>query len=629
MRTFFYTTLALTSGLMLPASAQVLTPNTGSSRTRPSSQQSGNTTINRQQSQSESPHGQEIPLVDPTQKTVSFQGRTYSLMDNNLGGQFEAYLASSDYASDEAMLYRENIEKILELLSPLHTGGPDLKAAYTLLEENSEYPGDGGICDSLASSIYSATLAMKGVGDKKTAIAKLDKEQQRLIYNIRILEGKGEMGSSKSVKSGNKVTTTHAAQSTEFKMMSKRILEIEVIKKKYETTGTINLAQSKVQYQAMMLQLFMQRRFQHVVMAARFYNILYTDGDQKMRLKKGSDTEKFFAEGMGVNPTVAGLDSAANEGIRKTQTLVNAFSNNLRSKRIHAAAERLVEAYAIGEFMPCVQTISIEDKELIQKYVQDANDLVEALTAKELGTATKLNESLKNQAADYNSSKATSYIVGHKRASDGYVRDAKFALFEKDSGRAKIAIENAIKTWPNNPAIEKFNDSLDDRLARGEKQSDVTSTTVVEFDRLIAEKNYRAIVEEPRKSKFVVVLGELNDEARLQQLTEIGESIVEIERALEKSQSLVEAGQPYAAWEAIFDPQIKYYDDPKIANAKAQLIGKVGNFTNALAKAKKLEENGLTPQTGSALSWYLKARDIYPQSKFAADGIQRIVKKQF
>ena len=104
---------------------------------------------------------------------------------------------------------------------------------------------------------------------------------------------------------------------------------------------------------------------------------------------------------------------------------------------------------------------------------------------------------------------------------------------------------------------------------------------------------------------------------------------MEIEKALGKSQSLVEAGQSYAAWEAIFETQNKYYDDPKIANAKAQLIGQVGNFTNALTKAKRLEDGGASPQTGSALSWYLKARDIYPQSQFAKEGIERLVNKQF
>jgi hypothetical protein len=629
-----FSTIALYLGLLVPVTAQVLTPPNGASNLTKSSSKgsnsgSGNTTINRHESASPSAQGEEIPIVDPTAKTFQFQGRTYSMMDNNLGGQFEAYLASQDFESKAAVEYREKIGKIQDFLSPLNPGGPDLKSAYTLLEDASDYPGDGGICDSLANSVYSGRLAMKGIGNKKEAIAKLDKEHRRLVHNLNVLESKGELGGTTTVKQGKKTTTSKAAQSTEYKVMQKRLAEITAIKKKYEASGIISLTQSKIQYQAMMLQLFIQRRFEHVVMSARFYNIIYKDGDQAMRIKKGSDTEKFFSEGLGVNPTVAGLDAAANEAIRKSQTLISAFENNVGSNRIHAGSERLVEAFLVGEFTPCVQTVSMGMKERIQQYVQDANDLVEALSAKELGQATELNESLKTQARDYNPSKATSYISAHKRASDGYVRDAKFALFEKDTSRAKVAIENAIKHWPANPTIQTFNDKLDERLDQGEEDSDTLTQTVKEFDRLLADKNYRAIVEEPRKSKFVVVFGQTNDEPRIKQLTEIGDSIMEIEKALGKSQSLVEAGQSYAAWEAIFETQNKYYDDPKIANAKAQLIGQVGNFTNALTKAKRLEDGGASPQTGSALSWYLKARDIYPQSQFAKEGIERLVNKQF
>ncbi|PQJ29721.1 hypothetical protein [Rubritalea profundi] len=629
-----FTTIALYVGLLVPATAQVLTPPNGASNvtkggTSNGNNGSGNTTINRHESASPSAQGGEIPIVDPTSKTFQFQGRTYSMTDNNLGGQFEAYLASQDFESKAAVEYHEKIEKIQDFLSPLNPGGPNLKSAYTLLEDASNYPGDGGICDSLANSVYSGRLAMKGIGNKKEAIAKLEKEHRRLVHNLNVLEKKGTLGGTTTVKQGKKTTTSKAAQFTQYKVMQERMAEITDIKKKYVATGVISLTQSKVQYQAMMLQLFIQRRFEHVVMSARFYNIIYKDGDQAMRIKKGSDTEKFFSEGLGVNPTVAGLDAAANEAIRKSQTLISAFQNNIDSNRIHAASERLVEAFLVGEFIPCVQTVSMGMKERVQQYVQDANDLVEALSAKELAQATELNESLKTQARDYNPSKANSYIAAHKRASDGHVRDAKFALFEKDTSRAKVAIENAIKHWPANPTIQTFNDKLDERLDQGEEDSDTLTQTVKEFDRLLADKNYRAIVEEPRKSKFVVVFGQTNDEPRIKQLTEIGESITEIEKALGKSQSLVEAGQSYAAWEAIFETQNKYYDDPKIANAKAQLIGQVGNFTNALTKAKRLEEGGATPQTGSALSWYLKARDIYPQSQFAKEGLERIVSKQF
>lgn len=628
-----FPSLALCTSLILPVGAQVLTPPTDTpskpAPSTPSNNTSGSdtTTINRSSSDPKSPHGEEIPIIDPTNKTVTFQGRSYSLMDNNLGGQFEAYLASDEFGTEASKNYRATIQAILSHLNPTNPEGSDLKAAYSLLETASGYPGDGNICDSLANSIYAALLVKQGTGNSKEAIAKLNSEKQRLINNISVMESKQTFQQPSGGGQGNQAPPRPI--STELLVMKQRLVEIEAIKRKYETQGAIGLTQSKVQYQAMMVQLFMQRRFEHVVIASRFYNLIYKDGDQKMHLKKDSEVEKFFSEGIGVNPTVAGLDAAANEAIRKVKSLINAFENNLANDRLHAASERLVEAYAIGEFLPIVQTVPISSKSKIQQYVQDGNDLVEALSSKELILATELNDTLKQQARDYNSSKATAYISAHKRASDSFVRDAKFAMFEKDTERAKLAIENAIKMWPNNPAIEDFNQSLDKRFDQTVEESDMASNSVKEFDRLIADGNYRAIVEEPRKSKFIVVLGQLNDDDRLDKLKEIGQSISEIERALEKSKSLQQAGQPHAAWEAIYEAQIKYFDDAKIANEKAQLSGAVATFTNALETAKKLETDELNPQSGSALSWYLMAREIYPQSRFAKEGIQRIIDKEF
>lgn len=635
----------LLSLLALPATGQVISP-AGPGSVLPSngngssSSNNGDTTITRTPQSTTSPHGEELPLIDPTQKTVTFQGRTYSLMDNNLGGQFEAYLASTEFATDAAIQYRETIQKILDLLSPTNEGGPNLKEAYSLLEKASDYPGDGNICDSLANSIYSALLTKQGIGSKKEAMELLDKERDRIIYNMGIMESKlefqtpqptgnnqgsrGDRGNNRQQPSNNNTRV----QSTEYLMMQKRLLEIEAIKKKYESEGVIDLTQSKIQYQAMMVQLFMQRRFEHVVISSRFYNLVFKDGDQKMRLKKGSDTEKFFSEGIGVNPTVAGLDAAANEAIRKVRTLVDAFRNNLEQERLHAASERLVEAYAIGEFLPIVQTVPMNDKAKIQQYVQDGNDLIEALSAKELTRATELNESLKAQARDYNSSKASSYIAAYKRGSDSFVRDAKFALLNKETDKFKVAMENAIKMWPGNPAIGELNDALDKKITGMSEDQDMAGNAIKDFDNLLAAKSYRAMLEEPRKSTFVVVLGKMNDEARMKQLEEIANSITEIEEAVRTAQKLEDAGQPHAAWEAVYEAQIKYFDDPKIANTKARLAGEVATFTNALTRAKNLEDK-INPQDGSALSWYLEAKRLYPNSKYANEGIQRLLDKEF
>ena len=53
------------------------------------------------------------------------------------------------------------------------------------------------------------------------------------------------------------------------------------------------------------------------------------------------------------------------------------------------------------------------------------------------------------------------------------------------------------------------------------------------------------------------------------------------------------------------------------------LAPEVADFTRALSKAREYE-NRNPQQTGTALSWYLKARSIHPQSDMAREGVMRL-----
>lgn len=85
--------------------------------------------------------------------------------------------------------------------------------------------------------------------------------------------------------------------------------------------------------------------------------------------------------------------------------------------------------------------------------------------------------------------------------------------------------------------------------------------------------------------------------------------------------------QHVAAWEQLAALRKEFPDDPKLGEALEQLLSKeeeVATFTQALNKARDFEERK-DKQVGSALSWYLKARSIYPRSEMAEAGIQRML----
>ncbi len=609
----------------------------------------GNDTIQRHDTGGgPSAHGQEIPMIDPTNKTIDFQGKKYSLMDNNLGGQFEAYLATDTLSAVSAIEYRKTLRLILDYLAPNKTKGARIKPAYNLLSKASQYPGDGNLCESLANAIYAAKLTQNKGGNNKEYITKLRNEEKKLVNNMGVLENKLEInpknkggGKRGGRKGGGIQGGTSGVDSIEYKMMQKRILEIAAIIKKTEIEGTIDIAQSKIQYQSMMVQLFMQRRFDHVVMAARFYNLLYKDGDNKMRLKRGSDTEKFFSEGIGVNPTVAGLDAAANEAIRKVKTLISAFENNIKSNRIHAASERLVEAFAIGEFTTAVQVVPYKNKNKIQQYVQDANDLIKTLEAKDLERGEELNKSLKKQASDYNASEATSYIAGKKTESISYARDAKMALYQmkkatesqernNQDNRFKSSMFRATSAWPSNPDLKEINDLLDRVIKGAEEGEDLLLSARKDFDHYIETKSWNAILNDDNLPRFTAAFGmskEAQDFTRRKKLKEIIKEKTSVIAAIRKAQALDDGGSPEAAWEAIHIEFQKHPDDIELSRALASYSGKAAKFSNLIAQAKGFEKD--SPTSARALTYYLKAEKINPRSQYASDGIQRIIEAKF
>jgi len=593
-------------------------------------------------------------MIDPTNKTIDFQGKKYSLMDNNLGGQFEAYLATDTLSSQAAVEYRTTLRQILDYLAPNKTGGSRLKSAYDLLSKGAEYPGDGNLCESLGNAIYSAQLTKNHIGTKKEFIGRLLKEEKKLVHNMGVIESKldvqpagrgsggGGSGGGKGKRKGkSQQTSASGTQSIDYLMMQKRLVEITALVKKTEVEGTIDLTQSKIQYQAMMVQLFIQRRFEHVIMSARFYNLIYKDGDTKMRLKKGSDTDKFFSEGIGVNPTVAGLDAAANEAIRKVDTLISAFNNNIKNGRIHAASERLVESFAIGEFMPAVQVVAYEDKAKIQQYVQDANDLIKTLEARDLARGEELNESLKEQANDYNASEATSYIAAKKTESKSYARDAKIALYQmkkalktqdryNEEQRFKTAMFKSTSAWPSNPDLEDINHLLDKIIDRGVEGEDMLLVARRDFDRYVETKSWAAIMKEENLSRFIAAFNlskEDQDVTRKNRLKQITSEKTSVMTALKEAETLDERGFAEAAWEIIDIRQKEHPNDLELSQAKALYSGKAAKFANVIAQAHEFENESAT--SAQALTWYLKAESIHPDSKYASAGIKRIISAKF
>ena len=563
------------------------------------------------------PLGQEIPLLDPSAETITVGGVAIPLGDNRLlKARFEKYLSQPPEQDEAAAQYRGNVARILATMSPFKTGGPDLYSAFKLLPTASTYPGDANLCGSLAESIYTAMLAKQDINGLKKLNKSIEDEKKSMILerdwktshekdvSIAKTEGEGkEQTSSKVDKPGQGITSLNYVDTL------RRIAEIEALKKANIVRTEAQTIQTKAQYQVSMIQWFVQRRYEHVLMAARFYNQIWKDGDATLRIDQNSDVSKLFSQSVGVSPTVASLDSLSNEAIRETSKYIEAFEMMVSRGELHSASMRLLEAYALGEYLSPVATLSLEKKRKVADYFRDLNELYGTLQAHDYTRTIELAARLKLQAKDFPSSKVDSAIAGYTLASDLAIEEAKGHLLSKNSDKAAAKIKIAAEIWPTNPKLKEFSKLVNSSGSLVAARND--------FDRLLTEGNFREVA----RRQYEIAPAIQGDAKREDAFKQIMTNLTKIETALGKASEFSKVGQNYAAWEQLAKLREDFPDDPKLGRELELLAPKVADFTRALDKAKQFESR---EQTGSALSWYLKARSIHPQSDLAEAGARRI-----
>jgi Flp pilus assembly protein TadD len=559
-------------------------------------------------------------MLDPAAETITVGGVAIPLGDNRLlKARFEKYLSQPPESDEAAAKYRETIAKILSTISPFRSGGPDLYAAFTQLPGASAYPGDANLCGSLAESIYMAMLAKQDVNGLKKLNQSIEKEKKTIIlegdWKARH-ERDTELGNATEIKDEKAkslpaINPGAGVNSLKYADTLRRITEIEALKKANIVRTEAGTVQTKAQYQVSMIQWFVQRRYEHVLMAARFYNQIWKDGDATLRIDKDSDVSKLFSQSVGVSPTVASLDSLSNEAIRETAKYIEAFDLMLSRDELHNASQRLMEAYALGEYLAPVATLSLDKKRRIFEYVRDLHELHGTLQARDYTKTMQLAERLKSAAKDFPSSKVDSAIAAYTLASDLAIEEAKAHLLAKEGDKAASKIKAAAEIWPTNPKLKEFRNLVSNSGGLVLIRND--------FDRLLRESNFREIA----LRQYEIAPTIQGDPVREDAFKQIMTNLKKIETALGKASEFSKMGQDYAAWEQLAELRENFPDDPKLGRELELLAPKVADLTRALDKARQFESR--TPkQIGSALSWYLKARSIYPQSGLAKAGAKRL-----
>jgi hypothetical protein len=352
--------------------------------------------------------------------------------------------------------------QIMQLLAPTNKPGPDPMKAFALLPEAGTYKIDGGLCNSIANSIWDVWLSQRKQANLKAANVAMDERRRQLEWNAEMGMNQAQLapGSSGGGQSGakgqqqaNQNAQTNSMMTGRTSGYIKGIAEIEARKKLNEAATGLSEVTSKVQFQALIIQMFLQRRFEHAVIACRFYPNLFKDGDSMLQLDKDSDVQKMLSGSFGVPPTIAMIDGLSLEAMRTVD-------ESLVSFEIDSASNRLLEAFGVGEYLPRVRRLPMTEKSKVLDFVRKKNKLLGFLEMKDYAEAEKTVLELKNEAQDFEYAKPLAAINTAKNMSNLHVNNATAAMGTRDMKTLETEMKAAAELWPTNPRVTQLSEQM-------------------------------------------------------------------------------------------------------------------------------------------------------------------------
>lgn len=560
--------------------------------------------------------GGDVPIFDPSNEIVTWDGHSWNLNNNRLfEARFEKYLNAPADTSAESQAYQTILSTLLTKLGPGQASAESVDQAFRLLKRAANYEMDAHLCDALADAVYSVWRAQDSSQRLAQANLALEQERKNNEWNAQVAAQQNKLEGAPSSK--NKDATEQWAkeqqQARDLAMQpyTTRLAEILATIKANQAKKELTTLEAKIEFQALFVQLFLQRRFQHVLIGTRFYRDIFSSGESKLEV--GKDTKDLFAKSSGLPPTVGTLDSLAHEAIRDVNESIQAFRFLLQKNELQSASKRLAEAFSVGEFMPEVRTLPREEKRRVLEFSQKNYQLISAIEVKDYQLAEKLVKELDKIAKDFDDSKPLAAIETARTVSAMHLAKARNAAVSGDKATLESELKEATEIWPRNPALAEVSGLIF-------SQADVQQKALVDLDQLISQHNSRQIYND--KLRFIAAAALYPD--RQEQLKKILDQMQVVETAIIQAGEIEKHGDYAGAWETIEKVYKENPDDSKLNQMRASLTTEAADFVRTLRTAEQLEAKD---EIGSSLAGYLKAQKLYPASEFAQDGINRLVKK--
>ncbi len=540
--------------------------------------------------------------------------------DPQARAMFEEYLGVEEISPERLAAYQKEYDLVLSLLRERRTS-----EAWKHLLVLADYRDiDGGVSWEVANRIESIWNADRTTSLLGRANDQIRKEIDLVNRNADVIsdtirdkdiayqrrQNQGNRGESRNSGGGNQpnggVPTYNPNAGSDAaagvpsvdSVMGKlelteaylKSLEMKAKVKMNELKAQKLFEQAKTDFAEYISTLFESGRHRHVILAADFWRRIFDQGEYPV--------------------SMAQQVNAALEMHRDVQQSVDVFNYRLDENQISNATERLQVAYLTNDFHPALLGLPRSRKARVEIFLDRLDRMQAMIEARDFTSLETLLSEMKQAAPDFDTTKPLAIVNAVKLESRMRLGKAKLAAQKGDTQLAMQEFQAAAEAWPGNPELETSASTFFEA-------QDVGNQSLTEFDRLIAEQNYRAIFE--KQLAFAPAMKD--DPKRQEQLKDALQKIKAAEMASEKANLLRANGDVFGAWETVELAVADLPGDIKLNALRGELAGKGAEFVAAINKAKEAEAR---KELGFSLSWYAVAQRFYPASRMANEAIERI-----
>jgi hypothetical protein len=366
--------------------------------------------------------GRDIPAFDPGSEVMSYDGKLWNINNNRLfRARFEKYLNAPPATDQADVAYRETIDRILSLLAPGNATKQNIDSAFLLLKKASEYRDDANLCRTMSDAIYAAQNSLATIENLKRENAILDKQRSLAEWNKIVTATNSRLEITTSSKDSDVAKENQKIErDTRLETANRKLSDVAQTIENNKLRMAATELTAKGHLQALIMQYFATRRFEHVIIANRFYRAIYTDGDNSIAIykkmvdslpiNKDAGQAKITGE---LNPQISATegmlenDAAVGAGVGGNGTNVNIYNgapkarsgSSFSAKGVKLGIENFGIESLTGGAASAAQTISklvsslSQIDSLANEAIRDINEGIEAykflLEQGELQSATE------------------------------------------------------------------------------------------------------------------------------------------------------------------------------------------------------------------------------------------------